>query len=267
MSAITGCGGRLRRRSVVTARVGAEVAARRVVATLAGRPGGADGSPRAAALRRNDTAPLCTPGPIEVVTSGMCGAPPPDGGVARKHGERPLPGSRRWRAPVVLVDGRSGAGKTSFATECVRLAPLVGVHCLQVLALDSLYPGWHGLAAATSLVESLLTGVPRLVTPGVLPLWDWAEGRVGAWRRLDPSRPLLVEGAGALTRVTAAASDLAVWVEVTAPEGHEASVRRERALARDGETYRPWWGTWADQERAHLTRHHPRTLADLVVRT
>ncbi|MEO8095730.1 MAG: hypothetical protein ABI632_12485, partial [Pseudolysinimonas sp.] len=42
--------------------------------------------------------------------------------------------------PVVLIDGRSGAGKTTLARE---LAPLVGA---QLVSLDDVYPGWDGLA-------------------------------------------------------------------------------------------------------------------------
>ena len=44
-------------------------------------------------------------------------------------------------------------------------------------------------------------------------------------------------------------------------------LRRRRGLARDGETYAPWWDTWAAQERALFTADRTRERADLVVST
>ena len=45
-----------------------------------------------------------------------------------------------------------------------------------------------------------------------------------------------------------AVPDLTVWLQL--PEAQ----RRRRALARDGEIYRPHWERWAAQEDALLTR-------------
>ncbi len=55
-------------------------------------------------------------------------------------------------------------------------------------------------------------------------------------------------------------ADLAVWVET--PD----AVRRERALARDGDTYAPHWERWAAQERAVYAADPPAARADLVLR-
>ena len=43
-----------------------------------------------------------------------------------------------------------------------------------------------------------------------------------------------------------AAADLLVWLE--APDG----VRHGRAMARDGDSYRPHWRRWAEQEEAYV---------------
>ena len=63
--------------------------------------------------------------------------------------------------PVVLIDGRSGAGKTTLARE---LAPLLGA---QLVSLDDLYPGWGGLEAGSAAVHET---VLRDRDPGWTPL-------------------------------------------------------------------------------------------------
>lgn len=153
----------------------------------------------------------------------------------------------------MLVDGRSGSGKTTFAAALARLG-----RC-PLLRLDDVYPGWDGLAAASdALVERLLR--PRASGgPGGLRRWDWADDRAGAPLAVPPSGPLVVEGCGALSRSAAPFAALRVWVELPDPE------RRVRALDRDGAGYAPHWDRWARQERAFLAREAPRALADVRV--
>lgn len=151
----------------------------------------------------------------------------------------------------VLVDGRSGSGKTELARGLVEVWPDA-----QLVRLDDVYPGWHGLAAGSALVhDEVLAGDPPRWTR-----WDWAAGRPAETHALDPSRPVVVEGCGALSRANRALADLGVWVEL------EDGPRKERALARDGEAYAPYWDLWAAQEEEFLARENPRSLADLVVR-
>ena len=44
-----------------------------------------------------------------------------------------------------------------------------------------------------------------------------------------------------------------------------ASVRKKRALDRDGETFAPHWDAWAAQEDAMLARERTPERADIVV--
>ncbi|MEG8037277.1 hypothetical protein QP157_18770 [Sphingomonas sp. LR61] len=55
---------------------------------------------------------------------------------------------------VVLVDGRSGTGKTTLGDQ---LAQLLGA---QVVHLDDVYPGWDGLRAAADAVARDVLGLP-----------------------------------------------------------------------------------------------------------
>ena len=156
------------------------------------------------------------------------------------------------RRPVVLVDGRSGSGKTTFARALRAAWP----GPVQLVHLDDVYPGWHGLEAASRTVEQglLATAEPGWTT------WDWSASAPGPRRRLDPGRALVVEGAGSLTRGTAAAATVSVWLELDTVE------RRRRALARDGDGdgYEPWWDVWAEQEERHLRREDPVGRASVV---
>lgn len=156
-----------------------------------------------------------------------------------------------WPLPaVVLIDGRSGSGKTVLAEE---LRSTLGG---SVLHLDDLYPGWDGLAAGSEAVaEALASGAYRR--------FDWNTLAPAEHVELSPDGALIIEGCGALTRRNLEAAHEwaagrrvhSIWLECP------AAVRRARALNRDGETFRPHWDRWAAQEEAHLAREAPIALA------
>ncbi len=158
--------------------------------------------------------------------------------------------------PVVLIDGRSGAGKTSLARALVTRWPLAGR--VQLVALDSLYPGWDGLDEGVELARSLILAPHARGLIGVWQRWDWEVGAPSEAHAVDPSLPLIVEGSGILTESTRRLGDVRVWVESPTPS------RRERTLTRDGETYRPHWDRWARQEARHVARDEPARWATHV---
>ena len=147
----------------------------------------------------------------------------------------------------ILTDGRSGSGKTELARAIINDWPGA-----QLVRLDEVYPGWHGLAAASTLV-------PRILTADSAPTWDWAAHELGPRHSLDASRPLVVEGVGAISRASRPLADFAIWVDL--PD----AARKRRALDRDGALYAPHWDEWAEQEREFIAREHPEALADVIV--
>jgi len=152
---------------------------------------------------------------------------------------------------VVLIDGRSGSGKTTLARELAgRLG--CGEPRATLVSLDDCYPGWHGLAAASSLVPGMICGE----APGYRR-YDWTAERLAEWVPIDPRSPLIIEGCGAITPASAALAGVSIWVCRDEPG------RRRAAAARDGDVD-SWWRDWAAQEQAHLDADRPQDLADVI---
>lgn len=154
------------------------------------------------------------------------------------------------RRAVVLIDGRSGTGKTTLGAQ---LAELLGA---QLVHLDDLYPGWDGLRAAADAVVTDVLG-----TPSGYRRWDWVADAPTDWASADPDVPIVVEGCGALSRASAPLASLRVWLEA------DDTVRWDRAIGRDGEVFAREWDRWAAQEQAFIAAEDPAALADVVLRT
>lgn len=153
---------------------------------------------------------------------------------------------------ILLLDGRSGSGKTTLAD---RIAPLFGA---EVVHLDDLYPGWHGLE------QGSLTAVRHVVRPlregmeAVYRRWDWAADAYVDEVRIAPGGVVIVEGCGALSRESAVLADVSLWLDLDETERHR------RARERGGDDW--WWQLWREQEDAFYARERSPELADLTWR-
>lgn len=161
-------------------------------------------------------------------------------------------------APVIIaIDGRSGSGKTTLAIELA--ARLREHHKVSLFHLEDIYPGWNGLAA----------GIERYVTTVLSPLrrgenaewvsWDWERHYDGEARTTRPAEIVLVEGVGAAAAAAVPLLDAVIWADSSDAD------RRARALARDGETYEPFWDQWAAQEAEWLAADDVPARADVHV--
>jgi anthranilate synthase component 1/para-aminobenzoate synthetase len=161
-------------------------------------------------------------------------------------------------APVIIaIDGRSGSGKTTLAIE---LAARLREHRkVSLFHLEDIYPGWNGLAA----------GIERYVTTVLSPLrsgesaewvsWDWERHYDGESRITRPAEIVLVEGVGAAAAAALPLLDAVIWADSSDAD------RRARALARDGDTYEPFWDQWAAQEAEWLAADDVPARADVHV--
>ena len=160
------------------------------------------------------------------------------------------PASRSRPRLVVLIDGRSGTGKTTLGDA------LAAELDAQIVHLDDVYPGWDGLRAASEAVVTDVLGPASGHTR-----WDWSTSQPAGWTAVDPERPIVIEGCGALSRASAPLASLRVWLEA------DDALRRRRAIERDGEVFAKEWERWAAQEEAFIATEDPVSLADVVVRT
>lgn len=154
--------------------------------------------------------------------------------------------------PVLLIDGRSGTGKTTLAASLAS-----AMSASSIVHMDDLYPGWDGLDdGAALLVEWILS--------------PFASGRVGEWRRWDwmlseraeahvvpNDRPLIIEGCGASSMASRSLADLALWMEAPVDQ------REDRLLGRGDDV--EWLPAWTRQEDAFIVGEQPDLGADLVV--
>jgi uridine kinase len=155
---------------------------------------------------------------------------------------------------IVLIDGRSGAGKTTLANALVASMPTSSV-----LHLENFYPGWDGLEAASqSVVRDVLEPL-RAGRMARLRRWDWVADAPAEWVIVRPTQTLIVEGVGSLSRSAKRLVDFALWIELDATE------RKRRAVKRDGEMYEPHWNRWAAQEERFAARKKSRLLADRII--
>lgn len=84
---------------------------------------------------------------------------------------------------TLLIDGPSGAGKTTLA---LQIGEALGI---PVVHLDDFYPGWGGLAEGARMVAEDVLDLER---PGYWR-WDWERGCRGEWVALPPGGDVIVE--------------------------------------------------------------------------
>ena len=161
-------------------------------------------------------------------------------------------------APVIIaIDGRSGAGKTTLAIELA--ARLREHHKVSLFHLEDIYPGWNGLAAGIERYASTVLAPLHRGEPAEWVSWDWNAHYDGDTRTTLPAEIVLVEGVGAAAEAARPYLAAVIWAD--SPELD----RRSRALARDGESYEPYWDEWAAQEQEWLAEDDVPAHADVLV--
>jgi gluconate kinase len=150
---------------------------------------------------------------------------------------------------ITLIDGRSGAGKSMFASGLAREEGSV------LVSIDDVYPGWDGLDAGSWHIHHYLLIPHRAGLQGRYRPWLWEEGRPGDWIDIPRGASLIVEGCGALRRDSRDVTENRIWLD------QDEEVRRSRAIERDGEMYAPHWTRWALQEERFLALHGSRDSA------
>ena len=156
---------------------------------------------------------------------------------------------------AVMIDGPSGAGKTSLAGYLTQTV----LPNAQIIHMDSIYPGWDGLDTAIEiLIRDVLPPVQRGGV-GKWQLWDWAKNAPTQWQIVRGNTPLIVEGCGSLARGTLQFSNIRVWLDA------DDNVRKSRALSRDGIGFEEHWDQWQNSFDHYVERESPRESADITL--
>lgn len=164
-------------------------------------------------------------------------------------------GPRCGSVILIGIDGRSGAGKSTLAAQVSELAAARLLRCATI-HVDVLCPGWDGLASVPPRLIDLVDQLAASAS-ATYPTWDWIGGRPGPDASLPPSDVVIIEGVAASDPAWADRRSVTVWVEAPAP------LRKERAIARDGDSFARHWDAWATAEDRYFAAHPP--LADVVV--
>jgi uridine kinase len=159
------------------------------------------------------------------------------------------------RPHIILIDGKSGVGKTGLAVRMATALDATLVH------LDDVYPGWGGLvagrdAAIENLVIPLAEGLP-----GRYQAWDWERDSAGAVIEIAPSDVVVIEGCGMSTPQSRKLASTVVWVEC------DEKARLARLLDRDSNQFDDFSGAWDKQVDDHIAQNDPMRTATVVVRT
>ena len=163
------------------------------------------------------------------------------------------------RTPVILIDGRSGSGKTTFAEQLQNRLFRDGESAPRVIAMDDLYDGWYGLQSGHDyLVRNILTPVSKRVKANWQE-YDWALGERSQWREFEGGTPLIIEGCGSLSQVTVEFAHLKIWLDA------DETVRQARWVERSGHDHDQWWPIWAAQELEFYAKQNSRELATWAV--
>jgi uridine kinase len=164
--------------------------------------------------------------------------------------------------PIILIDGRTGSGKTTFAAALQNRLFQKGESAPRVIHMDDLYEGWDGLQAGVDyLIRQVLNPLSRREGASWQE-YDWTtNARTGHWREFRGGTPLIIEGVGSLSRLAAEQADITIWLEAT----------QETRLARIAERNAPgdgdgsWLGKWTAQETDFYAREKSSEIANVVI--
>jgi uridine kinase len=160
--------------------------------------------------------------------------------------------------PLIAIDGRAGAGKTTFAALLkTRLSPHFSI---ETIHLDNLYNGWES-AFDRHLTDSLLSAISAHQSGEeiVLRHFDWAKNCFGDEVRYQQSQLLIIEGVGALQQILLPHFTASIWIDIDLQEG------RDRVIARDGDVSEPFIDNWVRLQERLFKEENSREAADFIL--
>jgi gluconate kinase len=163
------------------------------------------------------------------------------------------------QTPIILIDGRAGSGKSTFAKALQEKLFSDGESAPRVIHMDDIYEGWDGLSlGADYLVRFILNPLAKRETAS-WQNWSWVRNERSTWREFSGGTPLIVEGCGSLTERSKAHAFLSIWLEASEETRRHRWLERERHLDK--------FDFWAAQELDFYAREKSASLADWFLDT
>lgn len=168
--------------------------------------------------------------------------------------------------PIILIEGRAGSGKSTFAQQLRDSLFRQGEAAPVIVSMDELYPGWHGLKEGSLYLERYILFPLSQAKKANWQTWNWETGKRGnsqepgnGWREFAGGNALIVEGCGSLSKQSAEMATVRIWIEA------EGLIRRERFHDRDSGRFDEYWSVWAAQEDDFYSAERSRDLVDFVI--
>jgi hypothetical protein len=159
--------------------------------------------------------------------------------------------------PIVLIDGRAGSGKSTFASELQNQLFKRGESVPRVIHMDDIYEGWQGLAPGSDYLQrSILVPLANRDTAHYQE-WDWAKDQRGTWREFSGGTPLIIEGCGSLSKRSSEHAFISIWLEA------DELTRRSGWKEREGND--KMFDNWAAQELDFYAREESKSLANFLI--
>ena len=166
---------------------------------------------------------------------------------------------RGKQTPIILIDGRAGSGKSTFAEKLQQQLFRDGESAPRVIHMDNIFEGWDGLALGSDyMVRFILQPLARRETASWQD-WSWVKNQRSSWREFSAGTPLIVEGCGSLTERSKEHADISIWLEASEETRRERWIQRERHLEK--------FDFWSAQELDFYAREKSQSLANLVIKT
>lgn len=163
------------------------------------------------------------------------------------------------QTPIILIDGRAGSGKSTFAEGLQQQLFRDGESAPRVIHMDNIFEGWDGLALGSEyMVRFILQPLAKRETASWQD-WSWVKNQRSSWREFSGGTPLIVEGCGSLTERSKDHADISIWLEASEKVRRERWIQRERHLDK--------FDFWAAQELDFYAREKSQSLADMVIKT